>query len=83
MQANAAPCSCFVAASGTPPKPDGKFPTTNRSRPACRNNCCRIESEEFTDAAPVGFGRAVLVLLPFFDRRVADSNCQHFGQFWL
>ena len=63
--------------------PSGKFPPTNRSRPACRNNCCRIESEEFNDAAPVGFGRAVLVLLPFFDGRVGDSNSQHFGQFAL
>ncbi len=83
MQANAAPCSCFVAASGTPPKPDGKFPTPKSSYPACHVGRRWIESEEFNDAAPVGFRRAVLVLLPFFDRRVADSNCQHFGQFWL
>src|SRR5436309_9882484 len=61
--------------------PSGKFPTSNRSRPACRINCCRIESEEFNDSTAVGFGWAVLVLLAFFDGRVADSNCQYFGQF--
>jgi hypothetical protein len=55
----------------------------NRSKPACRFNSCRLESEELNNQFPVRLGRAILVLLPFFDSSVRDADVQHFGQFAL
>jgi hypothetical protein len=63
--------------------PSGRFPTGKRSGLARQVGRRWIESEELNDAAAMGFGRAVLVLLPFFDGRVSDANGQHFGQFAL
>ena len=37
-----------------------------------------IESEELNDAAAMGFGRAVLVFLPFLDCRIGDSKSKQF-----
>ncbi len=56
----------------------GKFPTRKASEPACQLGRRWIESEEFNEAAPMGFRRAVLVLLPFLDCRVGNSKSQQF-----
>ena len=42
--------------------------------------CRWIESEEFNDVAPMEFGRAVLVLLPFLDCGISNSKSQQFRQ---
>ena len=58
--------------------PDGKFPTAEGSRLARHVRRRWIESEEFNDAAPMGFRRAVLVLLPFLDCRISNSKAKQF-----
>ena len=60
------------------PPTGGKFPTAKRSRLACQIWRRWIESEEFNDAAPMGFRRAVLVLLPFLDCRISNSKSKQF-----
>src|SRR5437870_7742585 len=64
-------CCSFAAASG-------KFPTAKRSRLACHIRRHWIESEEFNEAAPMGFRRAILVLLPFLDCGISNSNSKQF-----
>ncbi len=39
-----------------------------------------IESEEFNEAAPMGFRQAILVLLPFLDCRIRNSKSKQFRQ---
>ena len=58
----------------------GKFPTRTKSNHACQVRRSWIESKEFNNAAPMGFGRSVLVLLPFFDGRLGNPKSQQFGQ---
>ncbi len=53
-------------------------PTLNRSNRACQIGRRWIESEEFNDAAPMGFSRAVLVLLQFLDCRISNPNSKQF-----
>src|SRR5438876_4785174 len=53
--------------------PSGKFPTAKRSGLARQVGRRWIESEEFNDAAPMGFRRAVLVFLPFLDSGIRNS----------
>ena len=60
--------------------PDGKFPTAKLSGLACHVRPRWIESEEFNEAAPMGFRRAILVLLPFLDCRIRNSKSQQFRQ---
>jgi len=63
---------CGFAAS------NGKFPTPKLSRLARHVRRRWIESEEFNDAAPMGFRRSVLVLLPFLDCRISNSKSKQF-----
>src|SRR5258708_36989833 len=65
---------CGFAAS------NGKFPTLKLSRLARHVRRRWIESEEFNDAAPMGFRRAVLVLLPFLDCCICNSKSKQFRQ---
>ena len=58
----------------------GKFPTLKPSRLACQFLRSWLESQEFNNAPTMGFGRSILVLLPFFDCRVSNSKSQRFGQ---
>ena len=60
------------------PPTGGKFPTAKRSRLARHVRRRWIESEEFNEAAPMGFRRAVLVLLPFLDCRISNSKSKQF-----
>ena len=39
-----------------------------------------IESEEFNDAVPMGFGRAVLVLFPFLDCGISNSKSKQLSK---
>ena len=60
--------------------PDGKFPTAKLSRLARHIRCRWIEPEEFNEAAPMGFRRAVLILLPFLDCRIRNSKTKQFSK---
>ena len=57
-----------------------QIPTAKRSRLACHIRHHWIESEEFNEAAPMGFRRAVLVLLPFLDCRISNPKSKQFRQ---
>src|ERR1035437_8771583 len=57
-----------------------QIPDTRPSKAACWIFRSRIETKEFNDEFPVFLGRAVLVLFPFLDGGVSDSNAQHFSQ---
>jgi len=41
----------------------------------------RVESKEFDDPGTVGFGRPVLIFLPFFDGGVSNVETKQFRQF--
>src|SRR5439155_14811606 len=55
-----------------------QIPTTKSSRLACHIRRHWIESEEFNEAAPMGFRRAILVLLPFLDCCISNSKSKQF-----
>src|SRR5712671_2096670 len=55
-----------------------KWQIPNNEPVKTRVNCYRLESKEFNDAPAMGFGWAVLVLLPFLDCRISNSKSQQF-----
>src|SRR5438067_4728153 len=62
----------------TMPPTGGKFPTAEGSRLARQVRHRWVESEEFNEAAPMGFRRAILVLLPFLDCCISNSKSKQF-----
>jgi len=76
-------CGVVLSVLARPLRPEQiapvwQIPNIRRSRPACHVRHRWVESEEFNEARPMGFRRAVLVLLPFLDCRIRNSKSQQF-----